>query len=114
MLAIKLKRPLSPRRQRELGVSSPAEFLWIMRPGLRRLMRLFRVNRWRDLLNLYGKERGCWQFHHHKEPSRVMPDDETELLARCHFSNIEPVTWQENMNHRKTPPAVQDGQPTLL
>jgi hypothetical protein len=91
---------LSPRQQRELGVASTAEFIWKLRRHFRRLMRFYGVKRVRDLIEHYGKRRGCWQFHHHETPYRVKPDDEKTLLERCHVSNIEPVTWQENMDHR--------------
>jgi len=33
-------------------------------------------------------------------PSEVDPGDRGRLLARCHVSNVEPVTWQENMRRR--------------
>lgn len=100
---------LSPRRQRELGVSTPAEFVWRLRRHFRRLKRIYRVNRLRELLDHYGKRKGCWQFHHHETPYRVRPDDESAILARCHVSNIEPVTWQENINRRYAVPAESPG-----
>jgi len=97
---LRRNRPLSERRQRELGVWRPAEFVWRHRDAFRRLMRLYGVKSIRALLDYYGKRRGCWQFHHEEPPSEVDPGDRGRLLARCHVSNVEPVTWQENMRRR--------------
>jgi len=96
----RMNRPLSKRRQRELGIITPAEFLRYHRKPFQRLSRLYRVRTFRELFDHYGKRRGCWQFHHKAPPSEVDPDNEKELLARCHVSNVEPVTWLENMRER--------------
>ncbi len=100
MNALRNGTELSERRLRELGVTSLADFVWRLRPSFRRLMEIYRVKRFRDLIPLHGKETGCWQFDHIKPLSEIDPDDVEQFLRYCNVSNIEPVTWWENTQRR--------------